>query len=296
MVRETAFRQQMAFLRNNFDCLSIEESLNRRHKRPKNPGVVVTFDDGYANNLEVALPILVEYEIPAVIYICTQHVLERRLFWPDVIWMAAKSSGVTSINLRGISSSLGFYPLSGDAKSWQNAVLKILQDLKKIDPQQRENLLEAIVTRLKMSPDARQFDLQVESNVFTPLTPEQVRILASESLITIGAHSHCHNLLDRIPSLQAEESIRKSKEILEQLTGGKVEHFSYPNGNFNTDLASIVQDVGYRSAVTLQPGFFRMGDNPFTINRITVGANTSIDLFKALLMGSFELTKRFDHD
>jgi len=47
----------MKYLKETFDCLSIEEALNRNVKNAKKPGVVVTFDDGYANNVEIALPI-----------------------------------------------------------------------------------------------------------------------------------------------------------------------------------------------------------------------------------------------
>jgi len=283
----------MEYLKDNYDCISIEDALGR-DKRPKqHQSAVITFDDGYANNLEIALPVLEDLGIPAIIYVTSRHVCERRLFWPDKIWLAAKRSAVSKIDLSGLAESIGVYDLGGSGEQWQENVLRILEDVKKTDPSRREEIADEIVTRFGNSHEAKPFDIKVEDNVFTPLTQEQVSKLAAHPLITIGAHSHCHNLLDQLPLPQAEESILESRGILEKLTGKKIEHFSYPNGNYTTDIIDIVQNAGFRSAVTVQPGFYKNGDDPYRIRRFGVGAHMSIDLFKAKLTGIFELAKRF---
>jgi peptidoglycan/xylan/chitin deacetylase (PgdA/CDA1 family) len=292
VVRRGEFRQQMGFLKQWFGCLTTEEVLNRDSEHQERPGAVVTFDDGYANNLEIALPILEEFEIPAIIYVTTGNACERRLFWPDKIWMAVKRSKIPSINLKGIADSLGTYTFRQDGALWQDDVHKLNEDIKRINPSRRENIVDEVVARFKDAPGAKPFEVEVENNVFTPLNPDQIAELSAHPLITIGAHSHCHNLLNQIPLSQAEESIRTSKEILERLTGRTIEHFSYPNGNLTDDIIGVVKRMGFKSAVTVPTGFFKYGDDPYRIPRYMVGPNMSMDLFKARMTGIFSLAKR----
>jgi peptidoglycan/xylan/chitin deacetylase (PgdA/CDA1 family) len=292
LVPESVFRQQMVFLRDHFELLRIGEALDHGAERRRRLGVVVTFDDGYVNNVEIALPILRELNIPAVIYVTSGNVLDQALCWSDMIWIAAKRSCVRSIDLRGIANPLGTYCLNGKGTSWQTKVMKILEDVKRTDPVQRKSIVRAIVTAYKRSPGALEFDLNRETDVFAPLHREQVSRLASESLITIGAHSHCHNLLDQIPIEEARESVHKSKAVLEDLTGQRVEHFAYPNGNFNSDVVRLVKGAGFRSAVTVCPGFYDNQDDPYTINRLGVGAGVSMDVFTGMLTGIFLLKQK----
>lgn len=290
LVSETIFRQQMEYLKNNFDCITIDEALNRRGQGQEKPGVVVTFDDGYANNIDIALPILVEFDIPAVIYVTTNPILDRQLFWPDMIWMAVKRSNLTSIDLEEIDDSLGIYYPKGMGEQWQTVVLRILEDIKKTNPKQRMEIVEAIVNKLKISPDADHFEIDVENNIFTPLTQEQILKLSSHPNITIGAHSHCHNLLDQIPIKQAEKSIKTSKKILEDITESRIDHFAFPNGNFNSLLLRLIRDIGFKSAVTFRQGFYKDGNDVYKINRFGIGADLSISTFSAMLTGIFMIS------
>ena len=85
----------------------------------------------------------------------------------------------------------------------------------------------------------------------------------------------------------------KSKEILEQLTGREIRHFSYPDGNFNDAISAMVRNKGFISAVTTEPGFFKNEADPFSIKRFGINANTTIDFFRAKLTGIFELARLF---
>jgi peptidoglycan/xylan/chitin deacetylase (PgdA/CDA1 family) len=291
-VKESQFRRQMEFVRAAFDCLTIDEALERDGSAIRRPGVVITFDDGYANNADIALPILEAFEIPAVIYITTRNVLERRLFWPDEVWIAVKRSGVREIDLSGIVETLRKYRFYGHGAQWQTAVHDLMEDLKRTHPSRRAEVVDAVVQRFRETAGAKYFEMEPESNLFTPLTKKQVEALSSHPLITIGSHSHCHNLLNQIPLSQAKESILTSKEILERLTRRKIEHFSYPNGNLTPEIMCVLRDLGFRSAVSVPPGYFAPGDNPFFIKRFMPGAYMSLNTFKAMLTGIFSLRRR----
>ncbi len=290
LVRTSAFRAQMEFLKENFDCIRIDQALGRGLTGAcTRPAAVVTFDDGYANNLHVALPILAQLDIPATVYVVTGLVQDRELLWPDTIWFAAKRSCASEIDLTGIAEPLGSYRFGADRERWQEGVLRLLEDVKKAPAQAREEIVDRIAERFRAECPSGDLAIPVEGNVFSPLGEEEVRELSASPLITIGAHSHCHNLLDRIPLDAAEASVEKSKEILQDWSGTSVDHFAYPNGNYTPDLIRVVRRAGFRSAATWDRGYFRPEDDPFTIKRLGVGADTSLETFKALAGGLLAL-------
>jgi peptidoglycan/xylan/chitin deacetylase (PgdA/CDA1 family) len=291
LVSESSFRVQMQYIREWFNCISIDEALADRSQRKTKPAAVVTFDDGYANNLEVALPILEEYRIPAIVYITTGNVLDRDLFWPDVIWMVAGKASPVSVDLSGVGSPLSGYVLNLDEETYVEEVLRLLEDIKKIPAERRKSAVEMIVKRIDTRSGGRAPYPPVEGHAFTPLTAEQVARLARHPLITIGAHTHCHNLLDQIPLQQAEETIIQSKQILEEITGTAVHHFAYPNGNFNDNIVRIVRAAGFRSAVTFDRGFFSSGVDPYRTRRFGIACDTSMSTFATMLTGVFLLKK-----
>ena len=283
LVRESSFRLQMEFLKDTFDCLSIDEALEGGRRNMPRPAAVVTFDDGYANNVEVALPVLAELEIPATVYVTTRNVVERRLHWHDMILTAAWKSGVRSIDLHGIAEPLGCYSLGGSGEKWYESVAAVWEDVKRAEPGSRDSIVRQIVARFRDADGSRPFEIEVEGNVLTPFTPAQIAQLAAEPLVTIGAHSHGHDLLDRIPADRAAQSIRVSKQILEDLTDREIRHFAYPNGNYSPVIIDMLKKAGFVSAVTTHPGWYKRGSNPYEINRHSVGAWTSLPLLRAQL-------------
>jgi len=288
LVSQSSFREQMRFLKVEFECISIDEALKRDGTDARRPAAVVTFDDGYANNLEIALPILVELAIPAAVYVTTRNVVERRLFWNDAILLAAQKSGIRRIELQGIADTLDCYSFDGAGEEWYESVAAIWEDVKRADPNERDSIVEQIVARFREAKGSSPFQLETEGNKFTPLTCAQIARLADEPLITIGAHSHAHDLLDRIPLVEAERSIGTSKRILSDLTNREIRHFSYPNGNYNPTIIDVLKRAGFASAVSTRNGYFKSGTSRFEINRYGVGAWTTLPLFKAMCTRVFE--------
>jgi len=288
LIPESRFREHMTSLKSSFDCVSIDKALERNRQGGRRPAVVVTFDDGYANNIEVALPILNELEIPATVYVTSRNVVERRLFWHDKILMAAHRSAVRRIDLGTIAEPLGEYSLDGDGERWYENVSAIWEDVKRVDPHAVDDVVDRIVSAFREAEGAEQFDIYDGNRVLAPLTGDQISRLADDPLITIGAHSHCHWLLDRIPLDEAARSIRESKDVLQDLADREIRHFSYPNGNFNSGIAGEVKNAGFVSAVTTRPGFYRGDTDPYEINRFGVGAWTTTRMLKARLTGVFD--------
>jgi peptidoglycan/xylan/chitin deacetylase (PgdA/CDA1 family) len=281
----------MQHIQEWFHCLSIDDAFADISPHHTKPAAVVTFDDGYVNNLEVALPILEEYRIPAIVYITTRNVTAQELFWPDLIWMVAGQVSPTTVDLSDAAPALSRYVFSSEGHQFSEETLRLLEDIKSIAPEYRGEAVDKIVDRFLSASDGRAKRPPVEGHAFSPLTAEQVAILSRHPLITIGAHTHCHNLLDQIPLQQAEDTIIRSKRILEEISGTAIQHFAYPNGNFNEDIIRTVKNAGFSSAVTFDPGFFTGEGDPFRIRRFGIGADMSLDTFKTKLTGVFELCK-----
>jgi peptidoglycan/xylan/chitin deacetylase (PgdA/CDA1 family) len=86
----------------------------------------------------------------------------------------------------------------------------------------------------------------------------------------IGAHTLTHPRLSQIPLSRAREEISASKKKLEDLFGVPVSHFSYPYGDYNQEAVRLVQEAGFHTACTTDPGCVQIGGDPFRLNRLTV--------------------------
>jgi peptidoglycan/xylan/chitin deacetylase (PgdA/CDA1 family) len=98
------------------------------------------------------------------------------------------------------------------------------------------------------------------------LSWKQVQEMSSNGF-SFGSHTITHPFLTRIPRKQAQKEIHLSKDIIEQQIGVHVTTFSYPSGNFDSDIKRIVKDAGYSAAVSTIPGYNSMHDDVHALKR-----------------------------
>jgi peptidoglycan/xylan/chitin deacetylase (PgdA/CDA1 family) len=140
----------------------------------------------------------------------------------------------------------------------------LLEAMKALEPAPRDALAERIVAATAAHRRPRFLPL-------APLTAVQVRELAQSRWVTIGSHSHGHQLLDRIELDAARDSIAQSMTLLAEWTGRTVTHFAYPNGNYNAALAAALPGLGVASAVTTVKGLWRCEGSRYALPRLGVG-------------------------
>lgn len=99
---------------------------------------------------------------------------------------------------------------------------------------------------------------------------DEIRAMAETRQITFGVHTLDHPSLTGVSPEAARYQIVAAKELLEKVLGRQVEHFSYPYGDYNSEVAAMVERAGYRTAVTSVQGVNRPGGNPFVLKRIRV--------------------------
>ena len=279
VVRKSDFLRQMEYLARHYDIVTLDDAIARAQK-PENvtrPMVVITFDDGDRGNASVLLPIVDELKIPVTVYIATRQVEESNSYWFDDIINALQIDRPVTVDLR--AHGLRQYRINyiRGRKNWLH-IHELLEDLKSLDPEIRGAAVHTALAGLRSVERRRNCRIE-------PMSVAEVKTLASCPYITIGAHSHCHNILTQLNPTETEQSVRLSKTLLEQWTRRPINHFAYPNGSYNDSIVEIVQRAGFQSAVTSEHSLWRRQDDLLKIPRIAVGRYDSLERFKLNLVG-----------
>lgn len=254
-LREEDFRAQLADLQSVYEIVSLDAALEGGQGR--RPRAVITFDDGDAGLYTHLLPILKETGVPVTLYIATEQFETRRPFWFDRVVNALQAPG--QVTLEGVGTWT--LPGGGGKEHWA-ALGPILTALKALDPALRDAAADQIAAQ-GQGPKA--------GATLGPMTLEQLQTLGNTPGVTIGAHTHGHELLDQIPADAARESVARSRELLEGWTGQSIRHFAFPNGNHTPALRDMVRDLGFASATILEDRVAPKGTDPFALPRISVG-------------------------
>ena len=211
---------------------------------------------------EHLLPFVRDTQLPVTVYVATSQIETGQAYWFDRVMNALQGAGETRIDMR--AAGLGQWvvgPMRGKAR-WSQ-IGDILAALKAAPAADRDRLADEIIAQTPAI-----------GSDFTPLTPmsiAQLQELAADPLVTIGAHSHCHNLLDQIPLEEARASIAKSRKLLEGWIGQPVAHFAYPNGNYTPELMDAIRDLGFSSATSLDERLATQDAPKMALPRISVG-------------------------
>jgi peptidoglycan/xylan/chitin deacetylase (PgdA/CDA1 family) len=279
VVRQVDFLRQVELLRRHYDLVSLDEAVKAHAagQASQRPRAVITFDDGHESLHRYLLPIVEREHIPVTVYVATGHIQTGLSYWFDRVMNALQTSQPTMLDLR--DEGLGAWTVGATRgeRNW-NVISSVLQTLKKLTPERRETICRLITEKMAKAPRPH----------FTPLAPmnlTQLKELAASRWVTLGAHTHCHNLLDQITLQQARDSIAQSRDLLRQWTGRPVDHFAYPNGNHNGDLVREVQALGFVSAFTAEKGLWPRGTSPYAASRIAVGRYDDLPKFKLDIVG-----------
>jgi peptidoglycan/xylan/chitin deacetylase (PgdA/CDA1 family) len=217
----------------------------------------ITFDDGYADNYSVAMPILLRHGLTSTFFIATGF-LDGGRMWNDTIIETVRRCQAGVLDLSDVG--LGSHPLGGIAAQ-QAAIGALIGQIKYRPIDERVSLTEEI---------ARIGKVQPPNNLM--MTSNEVKAMR-EAGMQIGAHTVSHPILARLTDEQARQEIGDSKRFLERLLGERITVFAYPNGKPGEDYSpqnvEVVRSLGFNAAVSTQWGVSRKGDDPLQIKRFT---------------------------
>ncbi len=277
------FEWQMNYIRRHFDVLSLDNLVDRIHAAQPIPShaALVTFDDGYRDNYDLAYPILRHYGLPAAIFLTTSFVNGTQRLWWDELAAAIGTSQVRRAHVQG----LGEIRL-GTPHDRRRAMEQLRRHLKALPDDERRRQMSSLLSTLGAG-------LRPRVPERPHLTWNEVRQM-SQNGITFGAHTHSHPILTRLPPEQAEREIADSKKIVEDELGQPARFFAYPNGqrgDFDARTRAMLIGHGFEAALTMIPGSNSPASNKpdlFALRRIYVGGDDHT-VFVAKASGALEM-------
>ncbi len=223
----------------------------------------ITFDDGFANNLTVAAPLLAARGLPATFYVTTGFLDGKSRSWIDAIEEAFEVRPV--VELRDL---LPGAPRRAVTRLEKIALLEEIRRVVKGD-RARDPYRFAEEVRKQLGCGPCDEDPYLDRKLTCP----EIRTLASLPGMTVGGHGHTHRMLEHLDDRDLDEEIATSFGILSSLLGRPIEHYSYPEGLPGCDAEPVVARLkakGIACCPTAQPGANRVGDDLFRLRRVMV--------------------------
>ncbi len=254
-----------------------------RPRRGRRPAVAVTFDDGYADNLFEALPVLERHEIPATVFLASGAIGRDREFWWDELARLLLHPGPLPAALRLAVAGETIEWTLGDPGPYDDAAWRRVASWRATDPPptERHSLYLALWRRLRVLDEAERERVLDDLAAFAgagraarpshrPLSTAEAAALARAPLVEIGAHTVTHPLLSALPPASQRVEILASKAWCEALAGRPVTSFAYPFGNYTAETVAAVRDAGFARACSTEADLVRSGADPFELPRVQV--------------------------
>jgi len=236
-----AFEQNILFLKRNCTFIRPEQYATARGSL-RCPAVLLTLDDGFRNNAEVAAPILRRYGVPAVFFISSRHCTPGKYLWFIYLKMLGAhfpGDGVTLngkfISLQGKQRGVGIQELT-------SRLLAL-----KPHPHAMHVAIDAQLPPLESFVSAA-----VLADECAGMTAEQVRELGKDPLFTVGAHTVDHPYLTRCDTEEAERQISENKTWLERVTGSTCDLFAYPLDDFDSNILEQCRRIGFQQTFSVR--------------------------------------------
>jgi peptidoglycan/xylan/chitin deacetylase (PgdA/CDA1 family) len=266
------FDWQMGLLARHFQPMALADALARLDAGTlPERAVCVTFDDGYADNAIVALPILKKWRVPATVFVASGYLNGGRMFNDTVVESVRRLGGQT-LDLTELG--LGAHPLTGAAEQ-RRTIGHILKAVKYLPPGERSHAVALLESSCGTLPD----------NLM--MTDTQVRELCAQG-VEIGGHTVNHPILATLDEDSARAEIAENKRYLEKLTGKPLRFFAYPNGQPGRDYlqrdCDLVREQGYQAALSTQRGVTDGATDRWQLPRFTPWDKTRWRFLTRLLL------------
>lgn len=270
------FDWQMRLLAERFVPLPLDQALRRLDDGTLPArAAAVTFDDGYADNYHVALPILRRYRVAATFFIASGY-LNGGTMWNDAVIEAVRRLPAGRLRTGELDPTLDVTAAVDDDDSRRTLARTLITALKYLPQERRQRAVERLAARVDAPlPD----DLM--------LTDASLRRLADDPLATIGGHTVSHPILTRLDRQAAADEIAAGKHALEELLQRPLALFAYPNGkpgdDYDAGHVALVRDIGFDAAVSTTRGVSTAASDRWQLPRFKPWDRTPLRFWLRLL-------------
>ena len=251
------FRTHLKWLTENAEILSEDDLLCAyRHSMPLPPrSVVITFDDGYRDCYTEALPAIREFGAPAMFFIPTEAIEDRKVGWWDLIAYGVKNTKRPEITVRG----------EHFAVADRGALTRVFIDrMTTLNSRETDSLVSDLYQACEVEPPSRQ---RCSDEL---MSWDEIREAASTG-VDIGSHTHSHRVLSTLNPTAQKLELSLSKKILEERLGAPVHSIAYPVGgyeHFNVETMELAKSCGYQLGFSFLTGHNSQIRNTFDLKRI----------------------------
>ncbi len=283
VVSQEEFDRQMAYLARYYTPISFKDFTELEKRDESKPFVVVTFDDGFENNYTYAYPILKKHGIVGHFFVTTDFMGSRQLLWTEEVNYRVFHTKEIQLSIPVANKTI-VLPLKNTEQREQASIqLRKILKLSKL-----EIIEKALVALRQATADVDVKSLPRERYQF--LSWEQIQEMHRNGMI-FGSHTNHHYLLNTLTTEQVKNTLKLSKQILEEKLQTPCVYFSYPNGdkeNFDPDHYRILEELGFSFAFTQIPGFNsveQLQSQRFSLNRINISYFMMMPIFNAIING-----------
>jgi peptidoglycan/xylan/chitin deacetylase (PgdA/CDA1 family) len=282
-ISASQLEEQLILFKKHFNIVDLsvffEKTKEKTVEIAKNelPLMAVTFDDGYLNNLEIALPILEKYQIPATFFITGIKSIGQNYHWPDALDVCVRYNW-RPLRFRGV----WYFKLGRDYRSLRNVRLKRLlvnaqsEEIKAVLSSFQHNFEEITTKKPEIAP------------YWQLMNASEIRKAAASPLIEIGVHGLHHYNLEALTLADAEKELQETKVFLEKKIGKTIDAVAWPFGLYSQEIANFALNIGLNRQYAVDFLFPEDENNPQMCERIGVHPFLEVGkLVEAVKKGSY---------
>lgn len=248
------FEKQLQLFSEYMNVVSLDEFFMQQFP-PDKFSVALSFDDGLANNYKYVLPLLEKYRIPAVFFLTAARSKGYDILWNDVLAMAGVHGPVNiTIHHTVYRKDIhGRYRSVKDGSSLQELLRKNKWEWK-------EELFGQLGEVAKKANEI----------YWRQLSEEEIRAMAKNPWVTIGAHGLLHQDLVSLSRDELKEDLTASKKYLEEISGKKIRALAFPYGSYNEEVIGVALECGYTQLLTTGKVVHSDYENKNLLHRLTI--------------------------
>ncbi len=291
----TPLRQQLSpeyldwcltLLKRFYRFVSLEEAVAalRGETPPIEHGFVITFDDGYRNNVDDALPVLRKHGAPMSVFLTVSNVENRTPLWADRLDYALQHASVDEHVFRIGGKACRF------SRADRNALKVSYEKFRRLvkgayeDESRFMSKIEEVIAHFERSNGRNLVDLFERDPWSAILSWDEIGRVQANG-VCFGSHTMDHYRLGYGDEKAVRYQLAESKRMIEQKTGRKCRYLAYPMGVYSDEAAAIARECGYDAALTTVEGVNRIGCDLMTLKRVHVPATYDAAEFLAHVSG-----------
>jgi peptidoglycan/xylan/chitin deacetylase (PgdA/CDA1 family) len=245
----TEFEKHLKYYKEHFDIISIPEAfeLYRNNIKPKKKTITLSFDDGFKNNLDTALPILEKYNAKTTFFVCSicSQDMEIRSLWTEYINCLNYYHKNEIIEIDGYTFKNSFDAIKG---------IHLSNYIKELKKEQRDIVMGELIARYDLKKKIKT----IPEEYWKLMTADELKKFSQSKIVNIGSHGHLHYNLGSISLSDAEFELKTSKQLLENTINKPVISIAYPDGSYTKDVKEKADTFGYKDQLAVN---YRVADD-----------------------------------